>query len=159
MTKNCTLAERFWPKVDRSAGPDACWPWTGSTGSGYGRIRVGKMANAHRIAWELTNGPIPEGEGYHGTCVCHRCDNMLCCNPSHLFLGTNADNAADRERKGRTRIPANKGEQNPAAKLTVQDVLAVRAADGTQLAIATRFGISPKQVRNIKSGRSWGRVA
>jgi hypothetical protein len=99
------VAERFWPKVDRSGGPDACWPWTATVRSdGYGMIDVGgKMVGAHRVSWEIANGPIPVGGDYHGTCVLHRCDNPLCVNPSHLFLGTNDDNTKDRDAKGRAR--------------------------------------------------------
>lgn len=95
--------ERFWSKVDRGGGPDACWLWTAhKTRGGYGQLRVdGHQATAHRVSWELAHGPIPPGHGYHGTCVLHRCDNPPCCNPSHLFLGTNADNMADMKAKGR----------------------------------------------------------
>ena len=93
------VAERFWEKVDQSGGLFACWPWTANRNSrGYGdRFRVGdKQYRAHRFAYELTHGPIPDG-----LLVCHSCDNPPCCNPAHLWLGTAADNHADRNRKGR----------------------------------------------------------
>ena len=93
--------ERFWMRVDQS-DPDGCWEWQGgrSNRGGYGLVGVGKAKNAkaHRIAYELANGPFDSD-----LFVCHRCDNPPCCRPDHLFLGTNADNAADRERKGRNR--------------------------------------------------------
>ena len=103
MANRQSIAERFWTKVDRSGGPDACWPWMGHrTRQGYGQVKIlGKSTPAHRVAWELTNGPIPLGDHFGTTCACHRCDNPPCCNPAHLFLGTMADNVADRDAKGR----------------------------------------------------------
>lgn len=94
-----SLTERFWENVDKR-GPDDCWEWMAGKEFGYGYIRreghKGKMARAHRVAWELTNGPIPKG-----MCVLHRYDNPGCCNPAHLWLGTLADNNADMAAKGR----------------------------------------------------------
>lgn len=94
MTRKAT-PETFWVKVDKSG---ECWVWTGSRGSGgYGKVRYqGALCFAHRLAWELTHGPIPPGMS-----VCHSCDNRPCCNPAHLWLGTYADNMHDRDRKGR----------------------------------------------------------
>ena len=91
------VGERMFPKIDRSGGPDACWPWNGFRGArGYGHVWCeNTMKLAHRVSWTLANGPIPDGLS-----VLHRCDNPPCCNPSHLFLGTQADNIADRDRKG-----------------------------------------------------------
>ena len=93
------LAERFWPKVQKG---DGCWIWTagGDRTTGYGRIRIGTrgtlQALAHRVAWELTYGPVPEG-----LIVCHHCDNPRCVRPDHLFVGTYVDNMRDAEAKGR----------------------------------------------------------
>lgn len=91
--------ERFWSRVDRR-GPDECWPWTGSRNpAGYGAFsRGGKRSNTHRVAWEMTHGPIP-GRLH----VLHACDNPPCCNPAHLSLGTHEDNMADMVAKGRGR--------------------------------------------------------
>lgn len=88
--------ESFWARVDKNR---ECWEWTGSRmPSGYGRIAFnGRQEYTHRLAYELTNGPIPDG-----MCVCHTCDNPPCCNPAHLWLGTMTDNIADRHAKGRT---------------------------------------------------------
>lgn len=99
------LADRLWRQVDRR-GEEECWPWLGvSLLKGYGFIgRGGRGAGkllAHRAAWEVTFGSIPESDGYHGTVVMHTCDNRLCCNPKHLRLGTQAENVRDMDAKGR----------------------------------------------------------
>jgi len=99
------MDERFWGYVDKSAGPDACWPWTAARQDfGYGKFFVKKVnrkavfEGAHRMAWQLTRGDIPSGQ-----CVRHGCDNPPCCNPSHLQLGTQADNADDMAQRNRGR--------------------------------------------------------
>ena len=97
------LTERLWRRVDKG-GHESCWPWTGSVCSdGYGTIgttgegREGsKIVGTHRVAYESVHGAIPSG-----MCVCHRCDNPRCCNPAHLFLGTQRDNVYDCIAKGR----------------------------------------------------------
>lgn len=95
-------AERFWSKVDRSKGDSACWIWLACKyDTGYGQMSVdGVLWRAHRLSWVLTHGPIPDG-----VCVLHRCDNRPCVNPSHLFLGSRADNSADMIAKGRSKSP------------------------------------------------------
>ena len=78
-----TFPDRFWFRVDQSAGPDACWPWTASRQTqGYGQIglpKTGHTVRAHRVAYELAVGPIPDGHEIH-----HRCRTRACCNPSHM---------------------------------------------------------------------------
>lgn len=126
-----TLEQRFWMKVQKTS---SCWLWVASkTSLGYGQIGGGeKMHKAHRVSWELHNGVIPEGEGYHGTCVLHKCDNRACVNPEHLFFGTIADNVADMDVKGRrthARVGAP-GENHGRAKLTTAQVLDIRSRQG-----------------------------
>jgi len=94
-----TTTEYFWSKVD-IRGKDECWNWTaGKLPTGYGLFyRKGHSKFTHRIAWEFVNGIIPDG-----MLVCHHCDNPACCNPAHLFLGTDFDNMSDMIKKGRDR--------------------------------------------------------
>lgn len=91
--------QRFWDKVQVGPG---CWEWTASRrGAGYGRFQMGGKGHAaHRISWEMANGPIPSG-----MFVCHRCDNPSCVRPDHLFLGTPSDNTRDAYAKGRQTNP------------------------------------------------------
>lgn len=99
-----------------------CWNWSLFVDKkGYGHFGEpnGGMNRSHRGAFMAVNGPIPSG-----MCVCHHCDNRRCCNPTHLFLGTNADNVADREAKGRRIAP--KGSSHGGAKLDESKVAIVR---------------------------------
>lgn len=91
------IAIRFWEKV-KKRGPDECWEWSaGKNAQGYGKIRInGCPEGAHRVAWSLVNGPIPEGK-----IVMHKCDNPSCCNIAHLEIGTYGDNVRDMVKKGR----------------------------------------------------------
>lgn len=90
--------ERFWSLIDRSGGIDACWIWTASLRTtGYGQFYYEETVQAaHRVAWKIVNGSIPDG-----LYVLHKCDNPVCCNPTHLFVGTPKDNVEDMMRKGR----------------------------------------------------------
>jgi len=113
---------------------------------------TGKHRLAHRVSWELHNGPIPDG-----MLVCHHCDNRACVRPGHLFLGTAADNSADMIRKGRAR----RGETHHTAKLSEADVIAIRrmrASGETQQAVADRFGIALTTVRKIHLRLTWSHL-
>ena len=147
---------RFWSKVDKLAGPDRCWIWTAATSStGYGNFGAGPRgtSKAHRLSWELANGPI-----HAGLCVCHKCDVPLCVNPAHLFLGTVADNNADKVSKGRASGGSLRGEANRNAKLSwdlVASLRADRSAGMSELALAAKYGVSKSQAHNIVSGKVW----
>lgn len=93
----CSFRCALESRVDKSGGPDACWPWTGlTTAAGYGVVQVrGQNHYAHRLTLEIETGDLGDLK------ACHRCDNPPCCNPSHLFRGTDGDNLADAHAKGR----------------------------------------------------------
>lgn len=155
--------KRFWSKVD-IRGPNECHPWKGVLSvQGYGHFWVkGRrtMAVAHRLAWIYKKGPIQKGDGYHGTCVCHTCDNRTCVNLAHLFLGSHAENMEDRQRKGRTVVPpAGIGENNAAAKLTSEQVKQIRARKDIARIVALDFGIAKGTVVDIRRRKIWKHVA
>jgi hypothetical protein len=152
-----SLGSRFSEKT-LLGDADECWEWTAFRNpSGYGMIRNGRrgMALAHRVAWALAHGPVPEGRH-----VLHHCDNPGCVNPAHLYIGTNADNVRDKVARGRSSFPQlrKRGELHPLAKLTAEDVAEIRAAPrtrGTGLALSRRFGVSPPTISRIRNGGLW----
>jgi len=160
MTGFRPLDQRFWSKV-KAASTEACWPWRGcKNSSGYGLIEVnGKQCRAHRISWRIHLKSLPAG-----MCVLHRCDNPLCVNPRHLFLGTRRDNNIDKVNKGRARGGRMSGVSNPASKLTEPEVRSIRkmaASDtsrGSQARIARRFGVSETMVSYIVRRKKWSHL-
>lgn len=144
-------ADRFWSAVEKT---DGCWIWRGTRRpqDDYGSFTVGRgdvrdlpslnhTSGAHRVAWVLTHGPIPDG-----LCVCHRCDNPPCVNPAHLFLGTRADNVRDAARKGRM---ARKFSDAEVAEMRL---LAARGIP--QKNIAQMYGAHPGNVSNIVNSKA-----
>lgn len=157
-----TLAQRFWPKVDRH-GPDECWPWLAAqAGKGYGWIGGGRERGhqglyAHRVAWELAYGPIPEG-----LCVCHTCDNPACVNPAHLWLGTVQDNSDDMVAKGRVPSYAHRiGEAAHNVKLTEAQVREIRSLvpGHTYAELGQRFDVHWSTIGDVVRHRSWAHIA
>lgn len=149
-------AEFFWSRVDKSGGPDACWPWMLSRrGKGYGQVCIGnrRVCDTHRVAHVLAVGPIPDGHF-----VCHSCDNPPCCNPAHLWIGTPDDNVRDMMRKGRRVWRGLPGQTNPRARLSNEQVRAIRKMEGSGVSIAKRFGVHPVTISHIRTGRSWKSV-
>lgn len=178
------IADRFWPKADRSGD---CWLWIAGIGTdGYGKFWIdGKTRHAHAVAYELTYGPLPPGY-----MACHNCpdgDNPLCVNPAHLFAGTHLDNSRDMVKKGRAatgdRHPSHlypervargerhgsqthpealrRGSRHGMAKLTeavVLDIRARAAAGERQSALAREYGVTPTTVSFVVKRKVWAHV-
>lgn len=140
--------------------PDGCWAWTGAMFcKGYGNFRwsTDRNVSAHRAMYEVLYGPIPGR-----LVVMHLCDNPPCCRPDHLRLGTYAENTADMIAKGRSPdwdLMQRKGTDNPAAKLTDDQVREIRSSSEPRRRIAERYGIALASVYNIRSRRTWGHLA
>lgn len=136
-----------------------CWLWIGKRGkAGYGKIRVSGMNTevlAHRVSYEMFNGPIPSD-----LCVLHRCDVPACVNPDHLFLGTRGDNRRDCVAKDRhaKRFPAMQGESHPNAKLSLESVAAIRKSGAGYGSLAKQYRVSKSLIAQIKTGRAWTNV-
>jgi hypothetical protein len=152
MDRRFNTPESFWQRVVR-AGADECWEWQGGRdGKSYGRVGFERKASqpAQRVAWRLTYGPIPEG-----MVICHHCDNPPCCNPSHLFAGTQRDNIADRHAKGRTVNPPSRAKLTDAQ---VREVRRLYAGGLTQVEIASRFPVSRGNLSKIINRRLYAHV-
>jgi hypothetical protein len=155
VTRAGPLAARFWAKVKKTG---ACWLWLGSVNeTGYGRVGVclqggWRITYAHRVAYLLTRGEIPDN-----LCACHHCDNPPCVNPEHIFLGTRQDNNADAIRKGRLLS----GEAHPLHRLThaeVQEMRSLHSRGETHRALGLRFGVSHTTVWSIAHFHHWRAV-
>lgn len=149
------LPERFWQKVDKLS-PDDCWEWKGGKSpQGYGVIAVNQRGQiASRVSYEMHFGSIPDG-----LCVLHKCDNPSCVNPAHLFLGTNSDNVADREAKGRNK--PRYGAENGMAELTNDRVIDIRerfAKGERQVDLAKDHGVTRGTIWKIVHHRIWRHV-
>ncbi len=158
MGKRGPKAPPFWSQVrfgpDNFGGRDNdCWEWTGGRfRNGYGRTFVNSQGvGAHRVAYQDQIGPIPAG-----MLVMHRCDNKPCVRPSHLTLGTPADNMADMARKGRSL----RGQRNHEAKLDENAVRIIRSYIGirSKAALARDFGVSETAITNVIRGKTWAWV-
>lgn len=155
LSRSIPFPVRFGLQVVREA--NGCWIWQGGKNKkGYGRcFRNGKSIQAHRAAWELHYGPVPDG-----LWVLHKCDVPSCVNPTHLFIGTPSDNSQDCIAKGRWRKDAIRGERVGTAKLTPEKVMAIRQRAVTEpvKVIAASYGLSAATVYDVLEGRTWAHI-
>lgn len=156
----------------RSGHLSDCWEWSGHIGSkGYGSLKIcGLKFFAHRVAMWMQLGRQVDSS----LAVCHKCDNRKCCNPSHLFLGTLADNNLDCERKGRNPHPkkrqittavttgnlSRRGERHHSVKLSSATVLSIRAAyaPGATSELADKFNVHRNTVLKIVNRETWTHI-
>lgn len=148
MLTKIPIAKRFWAKVRRST-PRKCWIWkAGTDGEGYPKIgeggRHGRTLRASRVCWKITHGRDPGKR-----LICHTCDNKVCVNPNHLYLGTSQSNMDDRTARGRMPI----GSRCYNARLTERQVRLIKATRGLR-----RFHASRSTVSHILAGRQWKHV-
>ena len=163
--------KRFWEKVKKT---DGCWTWMGAKDrKGYGKFSIGgsrnadgsrrnSMVSAHRVSYELNVGAIPSGQGFHGTCVLHRCDNPSCVRPDHLFRGTNLENVRDMDTKGRRVVSTAVGGAHANAVLdenAVREIVRRHRYDGvSQAALAEEYGVAHSTINHIFTGRLWAHL-
>jgi hypothetical protein len=150
-----TLKERFDEKWEH--GPNGCWNWRFANPLGRANTFSlnGHIMRAYRAGFIIYRGPIPEGR-----IVCHACDNPMCVNPDHLWLGSHADNRNDALAKQRDNTA--RGEQMPSAKLTEDDVRTIRATvgkRGTVRAAARHYGVTHSSIQDIIKGKTWRHVS
>ncbi|QPI08311.1 HNH endonuclease [Stutzerimonas stutzeri] len=144
-------AQRFWSKVKIGDKAD-CWPWLAVKRNGYGFFSFhGKGHPSTRMAWYFTHGALITDRFF-----CHTCDNPSCCNPAHLFVGTHADNMADKAAKGRQL----RGDRHHLSKLSTESAKAIKALlpTKTNSELAALFGVSRQAIQFIRRGESWKHV-
>lgn len=151
--KRKSLVQRFYEKIKVNS-ETGCWEWTAyKSVDGYGRMPVNrKSKEAHRVSWQLHFGEIPDGQS-----VCHKCDNPKCVNPSHLFLGSHADNMIDKINKRRQ----SRGQSCAQSKLNNKLVETIRFCykkGFTQTEIASYLNMSQGTISRVVRGEAWTHV-
>jgi hypothetical protein len=156
--KKAPARERFWRFVEKGSD-DQCWLWTGAKSYyGYGQIRVSQNPTrfklAHRLSYEIHKGPIAPTANV----IRHSCDTPLCVNPDHLHAGTQADNLADMDAKGRRRTGSRVGDMNGRAIMTPDDIHKIRQSDESYAKLAAKFGVSKGTIAAIVTKRNWSHI-
>lgn len=151
-----TEESRFLKRVNVK-GKDDCWEWTGSRNNkewhGQWRNKAGEIELTHRASWRLFKSKIPGG-----MFVLHKCDNPVCVNPNHLFLGTQSDNCRDMWSKGRANPKQLQGEKHGMSKLTAEAVREIRDSSISGVELARKFGITPTTVCDVRKRRIWKHI-
>lgn len=149
-TAGANEPDRFWKWVDIGK-PSDCWPWKGSRDrDGYGRTKL----NSKPVAASRAAYAIATGADLTGLLVCHHCDNPACCNPSHLYAGSKADNERDKFKRGKT----HRGGKNPASKLSADQVANIRRLfeqGMTNVSIGKMMGVHHSTISKIRTGNAW----
>jgi len=150
---NKETKERFWNKVNIRS-KNECWEWQGYINTRkYGLFGFkGKLIRVHRFAWLTEHKTIPEG-----LWVLHKCDNTICVNPNHLFLGTHKDNMIDMTRKTRQAY----GENHSQNKLTDKQVIEIRSQvkkRGDQARLARKFNVSEETISSVFLRKTWKHI-
>lgn len=142
------MLARFWAKIERG-GPDDCWHWNvGTDGAGYGKLKIaGRDVGAHCIAYEIAHGHIQPG-----LFALHSCHNLPCCNPAHVNPGTPRRNQVEAVERGRR--PKGLRGRHPWAKLTNEQVEAIRSSGLPSVVLATQFGVAKSTITIVRNGPS-----
>lgn len=148
-----TEEQRFLKRVEVKS-KDECWNWTGSQNQklwhGQWRNKAGQIELTHRAAWRMFKCEVPEG-----MCVLHKCDNPICVNPSHLWIGTQSDNCRDMWAKGRARPKTSLGEKHGNSKLKLDQVIDIKTSKLSGVELARKYNVATTTVCDIRRGRSW----
>lgn len=152
------ISDRFWSKIEIKT-EEECWNWKeGTNKRGYGRFHIPSTDNgvslAHRFAYALVNGPIPDED-----CVLHSCDNPPCCNPRHLSLGDRIKNNDEMRERGRdSKPPLHMGETHPRSVLTNDQVRSIKNDKRAARHLAQELGVSLDTIYRVRQGKSYKNV-
>lgn len=164
--------DAFWEKVE-VGGPDDCWEWTAARyHDDYGALGIRNQGRSTTMRAHAMALVLATSEDAGGRFALHHCDNPPCCNPAHLYWGDQKQNVADADARGRSRRPILRGQEHGAAKLTEDDVRAIRAAyenargrgnwkgapGVSQEELAARYGISQYAISRIVRRKSWSHL-